>query len=251
LEPLSEQKLTGLLRDNTLAVSVYPTVDSTSSECRRRLERGQTRSLVLAEQQSAGRGRQGRDFFSPAARGLYFSLMFPPRGGIASADGFTACAAVCVRRAIAKVCGVSCGIKWVNDLYLDNRKVCGILCEAVGDTVIVGVGINLLSGELPENIADIAGALNSDCDRNLLAAEIVNSLLEWEPGAQDYMEEYRAGSVVLGRRISFTCGGEMCSGIARDICPDGSLAVETGSGTFRLNSGEIRLEKESLFADNR
>ena len=251
MEPLNAEKITALLCDAECAVTVYDALDSTSSECRRRLEAGEGRCLVLAERQTAGRGRQGRDFFSPVGRGLYFSLLLSTVGGIAAADGFTAYAAVCVRRAVRECCGIDCGIKWVNDLYLGDKKVCGILTEAVGDALIVGIGIDILPGELPAELTDTAGALGVDCDRNALCAAIVNGLLAWDGGDRGFMEEYRAASIVLGREIAFLQNGEERRGIARDLAPDGGLVVETGGRLCRLDSGEVYLIKDSLFADNR
>lgn len=250
MEALNAEKITVLLHDADLAVTVYDTVDSTSSECRRRLAAGEARCLVLAERQTAGRGRQGRDFFSPAGRGLYFSLLFSPTGGIGAADGFTAYAAVCVRRALRELCGVDCGIKWVNDLYLGGRKVCGILTEAVGDALIVGVGIDILPGELPAELTETVGALGADCDRSALCAAIVNGLLAWDSGDRSFMAEYRAASVVLGREIAFLQNGEERRGVARDLAPDGSLLAEVDGALCRLDSGEVRLRKDSLFSDN-
>ena len=251
MEALSAEKITALLQSTELAATVCDTLDSTSSECRRQLEAGEKRCLVLAERQTGGRGRQGRDFFSPAGRGLYFSLLFAPKGGIAAADGFTAYAAVCVRRAILDCCGIDCGIKWVNDLYLGGKKVCGILTEAVGDALIVGVGIDILPGELPAELTETAGALGVDCDRNALCAAIVNGLLAWDGGDRRFLTEYRAASVVLGREIAFQKNGEERRGVARDLAPDGSLIAEVGGVLCRLDSGEVRLIKDRLFADNR
>ena len=241
MDALNERKMKALLNDPTLPVTVLDTVDSTSSECRRRLAAGQTRALVLAEQQSAGRGRQGKDFFSPAGRGLYMSLLFSPPGGIPAADGFTSYAAVAVRRAVAKVCGADCGIKWVNDLYYRGKKVCGILTEAVGQSLIVGVGIDLVAGELPGALDGIVGALDCPCDRSALCAAVTDGLLSWQPGDRSWAEEYRAASVVLGRRIRFLHRGTVTEAYAADLTPDGRLVAETAEGRIFLSSGEISL----------
>ena len=250
MEPLNAEKITARLRSANTAVRVYDAVDSTSSECRRRLEAGEGRCLVAAERQTGGRGRQGRDFFSPAGRGLYFSLLFAPEGGIATADGFTAYAAVCVRHAILDCCGIGCSIKWVNDIYLGDKKVCGILTEAVGDALIVGVGIDILPGELPAELTETVGVLGVDCDRNVLCAAIANGLLAWDGSDRSFMAEYRAASIVLGREIAFLQNGEERRGIARDLAPDGGLIAEADGALCQLNSGEVRLVKDRLFADN-
>ena len=169
------------------------------------------------------------------------SLMFSPVGGIPAADGFTSYAAVCVRRAIRMVCGAECGIKWVNDLFYCGRKVCGILTEAVGEMLIVGVGIDLVSGDLPVGLEDVAGALDCGCDRCALAAEIVKGLLAWDPTVQDFWTEYRSASIVLGRRIRILHQGTEKTGIASDLTSNGKLIVTTQNGEFCLGSGEIRI----------
>lgn len=197
--------------------------------------------LVVAGRQSAGRGRQGKSFFSPDGRGLYMSLMFRPEGGIGALDGYTAWAAVAAARCIETICGVSCGIKWVNDLYLNGKKVCGILTEAVGDALIVGVGINLLPGAVPDGLQDIVGVLDCAADRNRLAAELANELTVWPRTADDFRAEYRTRSIVLGRRIRFLHCGEEKTGLAVEITGDGKLLVETEKGAVSLCSGEISL----------
>jgi len=241
MDALCENSIRVWLRDARLPVIVMDEVDSTSSECRRRLAAGEQRCLVVAERQSAGRGRQGRSFFSPDGRGLYMSLMFRPEGGIGALDGYTAYAAVAAARCIETHCGVSCGIKWVNDLYLNGKKVCGILTEAVGDALIVGIGINLLSGAVPEELRDIVGVLDCAADRNRLAADIVNELTVWPHEADDFRAEYRTRSIVLGQRIRFLHCGEEKAGLATEIAGNGNLLVETAEGLISLCSGEISL----------
>ena len=241
MEALQENEIRVWLRDARLPVVVMDEVDSTSSECRRQLTAGAPRCLVLAERQSAGRGRQGKSFFSPRGRGLYMSLMFRPACGIGALDGYTAYAAVAAARCIETHCGVSCGIKWVNDLYLNGKKVCGILTEAVDDALIVGIGINLLPGAVPEELSDIVGVLDCTADRNRLAADLVNELTVWPREGDDFRAEYRARSIVLGQRIRFLHRGEEKTGLAAALGEDGNLLVETAEGAVSLCSGEISL----------
>ena len=150
-------------------------------------------SFVIAQQQTAGRGRRGRSFYSPEDAGLYLSVVLEPKGEtLQESLLLTTAAAVAVYKAVQKVCGISLDIKWVNDLYFHGRKVCGILTEAITDFesgnieyAIVGIGLNLYCAAVgyPEELQGIAGALYPDetsasgIDRNLLTAEIVNFLL--------------------------------------------------------------------------
>lgn len=232
---LSEiQALTG----GALPVYAFDTIDSTNAECRRRLAAGEERCLVLAGAQSAGRGRRGRSFFSPAGAGLYMSLAFHPEGGPAAAVGVTTFAAVCVAEAVEDLTGLRCGIKWVNDLYLDGKKVCGILAEAVNSAVVVGIGVNLRPAAVPEELKSIVGCLDREGVRDALAGEIARRLICYRSGDVGHMAEYRRRSVVLGRRVRF---GER-AGLAAAIEDDGALAVDTGEGRVLLRAGEISLE---------
>lgn len=229
------------LGDPALPLYLFDKIDSTSNECRRRLSAGEGRCLVLAECQTAGRGRRGKSFFSPAGAGLYMSLLFRPEGGPAAALGVTTYAAVCVAETVAALTGTECGIKWVNDLYLDGRKVCGILTEAVGGAVIVGIGVNLTRAAAPEGLEQIVGWIGRGDVRDALAGRIAGALLRYAPGDTSHMDAYRSRSVVLGRRVRFALNGAEREGVAAAIADDGALTVQTADGPVVLRGGEISL----------
>ncbi|MBE0601466.1 MAG: biotin--[acetyl-CoA-carboxylase] ligase, partial [Firmicutes bacterium] len=126
---LSASAIAGML-DDRLPVYVYDTVDSTLSEAKRRYADGERRFLIAADAQTAGRGRRGRQFFSPKGTGLYLTLALPLSCAVEAAPSITAYAAVCVCRAIETLAGQQARIKWVNDVFIDGKKVCGILTEA-------------------------------------------------------------------------------------------------------------------------
>ena len=244
---LSAEHIRALLGD-TLPVYVYQSIDSTSSECKRRLSQGEERCLVLATEQTGGRGRRGKSFFSPGDAGLYMSLAMPMDMSLSSAVGVTAYAAVCVCGAIREVTGRKCGIKWVNDLYLDGKKVCGILSEAVtgleaGDahSVVIGVGVNLHPCTVPPELEDIVGFLGCGPVKNELCAAIVSRLQRFDPADKSYMDEYRAQSVVLGREVRYCLDGVEKRGCAEQIGDDGALHVRTSSGVDVLRGGEVSL----------
>lgn len=210
-------------------------------------------SFAAAESQTEGKGRRGRRFFSPPGSGLYLSILLRPHKTAQESLFLTAAAAVAVCRAVEKLCGVSLGIKWVNDLYLGEKKVCGILTEAVTDfetgdieLVIVGVGLNLREPEegFPEEIAEMAGAiLKSDAhaDRNLLAAGIVNELLK-EAEKDGIPEEYRTRNMVPGRRVRVSYGDNERCVDAKEILPDGRLLVINEHGQEEiLPCGDVSL----------
>lgn len=244
---LSASRIRALLGD-TLPVYVYRSIDSTSNECKRRLAQGEERCLVLAGEQTGGRGRRGKSFFSPGGAGLYMSLAMPVDAELADAVGVTAYAAVCVCSAIREVTGRRCGVKWVNDLYLDGKKVCGILSEAVAGleagrvgSAVIGVGVNLHPCAVPPELEDIVGFLDCGAVKNELAATIAARLLRFDPADKSYMAEYRARSAVLGREVRYYLDGGEKRGLAAAIGDDGALHVRTPSGIDVLRGGEVSL----------
>ena len=244
-----EHKLTFLLPRDIKEVKLYGETDSTSSEARRyALSGGSSPALFIADTQSGGRGRMGRSFYSPSGAGIYMSLLLPAAETPADVILMTSAAAVAVRRAILRVTGVETGIKWVNDLYLDGRKVCGILCELLTEKnmMIVGVGINLYPSSFPNDISHIAGSVlherSGEGIREALAAVVVEELMSIRSELSDgsFMEEYKKNSIVLGREIRYIENGISRAGVAVDIDGNGRLYVRDPQGQTRvLSSGEI------------
>lgn len=239
-------------------IHVYKEIDSTNQEVKRRaIDGAPERMAILAEQQSAGKGRKGRGFYSPAGTGIYMSVLFRPTAE-QSKDVvlITTAASVAVCRAIRTVLGEEPEIKWVNDVYFRGKKVCGILTEAVSDfesghigTVVVGIGINYRVPDdgFPEEIRDIAGAVCGEdrmVPRNTLVAAILNELYSLYEGLSErtFIEDYRKLSNVIGKKVRFTSGESWVEAKALDVDQDGGLVVELESGeTQVLRTGEITL----------
>ncbi len=230
-----------------ISVFTYEEIDSTNTEAVRKIREGtKLPALFVAEKQTAGRGRRGKSFYSLG--GVYMTLAMP------SSEEFdtvrlTTKAAVAVAEAIEELTGKRVGIKWVNDIYLDNKKICGILCEAVtdpenGTTVahIVGVGVNLNVKDFPDELLDIAGSL--ECSRlsgELLAAKITEKLFKYLRDGQEYIASYKKRSIVIGKEIRYIKNGAEYTAKALDIDQNGGLLVENPQGTELLTSGEISL----------
>ena len=154
--------------------------------------------------------------------------------------GLTCRAAVVTAAAIEAVTGISCGIKWVNDLYYAGKKVCGILAEAVGEQVIVGVGVNLAPAPLPRSLADTVGFLDCGDVREALAAAIAGGLLCRDPEEHGFMAEYRRRSIVPGRDVTYTVGETVFTARALAIDDDGGLVVRRPDGQREtLRWGEV------------
>ena len=191
---LSAEEIRSLLlpRFAETEIAIFDRLDSPNNEGKRRLANGlQKPLLVIAAEQTEGRGRMGRSFYSPADTGLYMSLALYAPEGFSGAVYTTTAAAVATARALETLSSLPVQIKWVNDLYLDGRKICGILTEAVTDFesglvsgLVIGIGVNLRTpdGEFPEDIQKIAGSAfgnNTFPDlRNRLAASILDRLMK-------------------------------------------------------------------------
>ncbi len=232
-----------------VAVRAHACIDSTNSEAKRVAQaEGISPALIFADTQTNGRGRMGRSFFSPAQVGAYFSILYTPEKGLASVVSVTSAAAVAVMRAIRETCGIQTEIKWVNDLYYEGRKVCGILCESLTlegkPYVIVGIGINLTTADFPTELREKAGALGTACERGKLIAAVYRALEPYltAPDRRDWLDDYRMHSAVIGKAVTWVQEGVTEQGIALGIDADGGLEVQTADGKKQtLRTGEITL----------
>lgn len=244
-EKLDREKIKDLLCRSGAEVIVYDTIDSTNNEAKRLLAQGSVKEAVIAaEEQTAGRGRQGKSFYSPSGSGLYMTLVLRPEGELCNFTLMTSAAAVAVSETIESLCDVETQIKWVNDILIGGRKVVGILTEAIsagGETaVIVGIGVNITTEDFPQEIRDKACSVGESVSRNILAAEIAKrlfALCDRLPHDRSYMQHYRSRSCVLGRRIVFTESGIEYGAVAESIDDGGGLWVVLESGERRLLCG--------------
>lgn len=244
-------------------IQIFDEISSTNLEARQLAVSGQAGhgSFVVALEQTAGRGRRGREFYSPKGSGIYLSIILEPQGTLEGSLLITTAAATAVYKAVKEVCGVDLGIKWVNDLYKGDRKVCGILTEAVTDFesgniefAIVGIGLNLYVDEsvFPEELLDVAGGiyetqqLANQADKNRLIAQIVNHLLA-ETQELKLSEDYVKHNIVPGKDITIIDNENVRSARALSICPDGRLLVqETNGDQKKLSFGEISIKIPSV-----
>lgn len=254
---LSEEGIRRHLKHQDIKLQVYKTITSTNTVLKTLAAEGAPAGLALiAEEQTAGRGRMGRSFYSPADSGLYLSLLLRPNVSAVEATRLTACAAVAVAETIEELSGRPAQIKWVNDIFVDGRKVCGILTEASVDCengmlhyVIIGLGVNthVPAGDFPEELKGIAGAaFAADLIPELrcrLAAGILDRLAEYteNPGAPHVFEAYKSRSLVLGKAINILAPGrDPVPAEVLDLEEDYALLVRLPDGsTTRLNSGEV------------
>ena len=248
-----EKLLKESLEPLAIEVKVFDKIDSTNAEARRYAENGgHAPAVFIAEAQSAGRGRLGRSFYSPEGTGIYLSLLLPLEGELGDAVLMTSGAAVGVMRAIREVTGISVGIKWVNDLYFEGKKICGILAQSfVCDSkryAVLGVGVNLCTQDFPDELCGIAGSIGCGAElKTRLAVRIVKELYTVCSALPKvgFMDEYRASSLVLGNAVTYTKNGETYGGVAESIDDHGRLYVRREDGECAmLDSGEISLRIE-------
>ena len=255
---LTPQGILPYLAKKDVQVQAQTTVDSTNLVAKRMAAAGAPHgSLAAASCQTAGRGRRGRSFLSPAGTGLYLSVVLRSSVSMESAACITAAAAVAVCRALRSVCGdTDARIKWVNDVYQHGKKCCGILTEAAADmesggveSIVVGIGLNLHTppGGFPPELANVAGAFFADdvpVPRCRLAAAITNELLclcDALP-ARPFMDEYRALNFVPGRDVLVLQNGTQHPAHAERITDDGHLVVRLpDGGAEELSFGEVSI----------
>jgi len=241
----------------TSAIFIKEETESTMDDAKVAALKQQTSpALFIAEKQTGGHGRFGRAFFSPNGQ-IYMSLLLEPNQTFEELPQYTILAAVALSLAIDHYTGKQTQIKWVNDIYLEGKKVCGILSEATSNFeagriqhVILGCGINfsLDPQSFPTNLQTKAGPIfpqaNPSVTRNQLIQLIWQyffELLEDLPNNK-YLETYRSKSMVLGRRVQFSQQGVTYHGKATKITDTGELVVQTKQGGKTLSSGEISLE---------
>lgn len=230
---------------------------STNTDARKILSENPNADVILciADTQNGGRGRQGKSFASPIG-GLYMTLALKNNMPLSSVFGVTSCVAVALSDALEKH-DVSCGIKWVNDIYLQGSKLAGILTESVNDYetmrskyLIIGIGVNVARVNFPHNLCAVSLAeAGYDISPEELCADIVREILNLRAGGFDFSscaDKYRNLSVIIGHEVTYFKNGVQYFGTAIDINERGGLVVCDEHGqTHILDSGEITLRAEN------
>lgn len=235
-----------------LPVYTFEQVDSTNQLLKKMaIDGSEHLTLVAAEKQCAGRGRFGRPFYSPPRTGIYMSLLLRMPQQLSDASMITIYAAVAVHRALKQLYQADTQIKWVNDIFYEGKKLCGILCEAISDfesgrleAVVVGIGLNTTTMTFPEELKEIATSLRIQAvNRNELIACIVNELLALQREEQSIvLAQYREASLVLHKEITWLQNGKQLCGYVKDINAAGNLMVESEDTTYNLSSGEVSVK---------
>ncbi len=244
--------LPDLIQENTnLTIRYKPETKSTQTDAKEGIEAGNKgNTLYLSTCQTAGRGRFQRPYYSPSQGGIYMSLHIQPNLPYDKLPSYTLLVAAAVYKAIKNLTMIEVDIKWVNDIYFKNKKIAGILTEAMTSVetglvtdVIIGLGINFSIADFPDDLKEKAGSLftpPAPITRNELISEIWRCFYQTAPEELLYL--YKEHSLVLGREVSFIQDQTEKKGVAKDISDKGQLLIQFDDQTeIWLNSGEISL----------
>ena len=239
-------------------ITIYDEIPSTNTEAKTLAQNGAVEGdIVIAKSQSAGRGRMGRSFISNSENGLYMSIILKPNIPLNESVYITVLGAVAVLEAIEETSGKNCQIKWVNDIYINERKVSGILTEATMDFetsslqyAILGIGINITPPEngFHKDIENIATSIyaNDDCPKDYksnLCAKIIDNFFDGYKNLKErtFIEKYRQKSMLIGKEVDVQVGNKLTTGTVVNIDENARLVVETSDGRITFNSGEARV----------
>jgi len=251
---ITKEGILNLLDVNIRSITdifVFDKLDSTNNEAKRMLaEREIKNAIIVAKEQTNGRGRYRHNFYSPADTGIYMSIILKPDLSLNQSLVITTAAAVAIMRAVRDLTGKQLEIKWVNDLFYRNKKVCGILTEAITDfesgnvsNVIIGIGINITTDNFPKDLQNTAGSIEeTKVSKNEFISVIYRELLYVCQNINEkfIMEEYKASSIILGKEIQITDGEKLIPVRVIDISRDGALIVmDNEDKTKEIRSGEI------------
>ncbi len=255
------------ISDKDVKISFFDVLDSTNTQAKRELaekdEKSLHKTVFVAAKQTSGRGRLGRQFYSPEQSGIYLSAVYS-NGTITKPAVITASAGVAVARALKKIYNVDAKIKWVNDIFVGGKKVCGILTEGIAnfetgmiESAVIGIGVNITTNEnQPEELKNIAGSVIS-CAENRrqseLCAQVINELFFILDGGPEEikksMQEYKSRSFLIGKEVeispvintedkNFKC-------VVQDVTEDAKLAVKLENGEIKLlDSGEVSIHSK-------
>lgn len=249
-----------------LELEILAEVDSTNAWIRQKAAVGAEEGCtIIANEQTCGKGRWGRSFYSPAGTGIYMSILLRPQGwSPEKAVRLTTMAAVSACEAAEEISGEKAEIKWVNDIYMRGKKVSGILTEAsfslesgCVDYAVLGIGFNVYKpeGGFPEELKHTAGAVfdsRQNDGKNRLAAEFLNRFMQYYTARDmsEYKSRYRERSMVIGKEISVVLPGGSKKGVALDVDEECRLVVRLEDGKLeRLSSGEISIRVNLDFAE--
>lgn len=262
LDILSKEEISNALIDELKGTEIHllNTVDSTNDYAKMLAKQDAPEyTLVVADTQTHGKGRMGRVFSSPSGTGIYMSFILRPKTSLETAQLITSCVAVAISKAIDTLCNCSSKIKWVNDIFLNDKKISGTLTEGAinfengsFEYAIVGIGINVRSvknifdGELSSIATSIENETGLKISRSRLIAEVFNNVyLQLQSiDEKSFIKEYKKRSLIVGKDVIVSENGQEVFAKAIGIDKTAGLIVQFEDGSTKvLNSGEARIRK--------
>lgn len=236
----------------------FDSLPSTNLEAMKRAADGAPEGLVVvADEQTAGRGRLGRHWSSPKGAGLYFSVVLRPQANARTWPLITFAAAVAVHDALFRCCNLRTDIKWPNDIIVNGRKLCGILAETVESgaraSIVLGIGVNLTLTAFPPELSETATSIQSATGAVPNAEIVLRAILEafqsryatllQDGGREEVIKQWsQNSSFAAGKQIRVKNGHETIEGISRGVERDGALRVETDDGEIRVvRAGDVTI----------
>lgn len=232
---------------------VYVDITDSTNSLAKRESNKKDGTIFVANMQTAGRGRNGKSWISKSDEGLWFSILLKPQKNVSELSGLTIAVGLAVLNAINKLAGVKAMIKWPNDIVLDGKKLCGVLCESVihdgiCECLVCGIGINILSESFDEQISSVATSLKistgKEFSREEICAEILNELeiLYFEylkNGLGNLIANYKENCITLGKGIVLISDEGKKDALAVDVGDDGELIVIINGEKKHISSGEV------------
>ncbi|MFT4196809.1 MAG: bifunctional biotin--[acetyl-CoA-carboxylase] ligase/biotin operon repressor BirA [Pseudoxanthomonas sp.] len=249
-----EQVLPADARARLAALEVAWSLDSTNSELLRRPAPAAGCAVLLAERQTGGRGRRGRTWVSPLAAHVYLSLARRFDGGFAQLAGLSLVAGIAAAEAVRELGVVGCGLKWPNDLWVDGRKLGGLLVEGGGEAggparAVIGLGLNVRmpavqAARIDQPWIDLQACLRPLPARSAVVAAVLARLLPAldlfaAEGLAPFLPRWRVLDQLAGKPVRVQLGDGVCEGVAEGIAADGALCLRAADGLRQLHAGEV------------
>ena len=253
---LSEQEIKNYLdkKYQNIKIKIFDTIGSTNDYAKNAVEQKQLTktSLITTNTQTSGRGRFDRKFFSPAQTGIYMTIVMFAEKNAEDILLVTLTTAVAIVKAIKNLTGITTNIKWVNDIFFNNKKIAGILTETVLNTktnkiesVIIGIGLNINTQNFPEDLKDIATSLNVNISRNKFIAEITNNFFDLYNNYdnEQIITEYKK-YLITNKKIIYYIDEQKFTGKIEGVNNNGNLIINSNNKQVILNSGEIFFDEQ-------
>lgn len=252
---LNEQGLNDNPSDAGWMIHVYDSIDSTNAQAMRLVGQGAALPLVvLAEQQTAGRGRRGRKWVSPFAENLYYSLVLRIDGGMRQLEGLSLLVGLAVVKTLREMGVAGAGLKWPNDILVGHRKLAGVLLELTGDPadvchVVIGIGINVnmrVSEEVDQPWTSMLIEAGIAVDRNQLVARLNEALnahlaAHRKSGFAAFQAEWEGNHLWQGKSVTLLAGASVVDGVVMGVDAGGGLRLQVGDQIQTFSGGELSL----------